>query len=143
MVPLAGLFSNHESVQRLGMSPRKARATDIDSDGLRRSTHRARRMSQEEVDVLIGEFRAGATVTQLAERFDVHRTTVMAQLRRGNVPRLGEWSPTQVSHVADRYRGGETLDEIAVTLGVDPRTVGRQLRRAGVPIRPSGPRRHS
>jgi len=54
-------------------------------------------MSEEKVDVLIAEFRDGATVTQLAEWFEVHRTTVMAHLRRREVPRLGEWSPTQVS----------------------------------------------
>jgi len=94
---LAGLFWNHESVRKLGSRPVQAQAAIADAGELRRSTHRARRMSEEKVDVLIAEFRDGATVTQLAEWFEVHRTTVMAHLRRREVPRLGEWSPTQVS----------------------------------------------
>jgi DNA-binding transcriptional ArsR family regulator len=124
---------NHESLQQL---PAKATHDDRNVDTSRPIRHRVRRLEDDQVDQLVGAFIAGATITQLVDRFKVHRTTVMAHLRRRGVPRLGEWSPAQVSHVASRYESGETLDEIAATLEIDPRTVGRQLRRAGVRLRP-------
>jgi DNA-binding NarL/FixJ family response regulator len=41
-----------------------------------------RKLSSEEVVVLVERYRAGATMIELAEQFEVHRTTVSAHLRR-------------------------------------------------------------
>ncbi len=141
---MAGPFWNHESVQLL-QRPDVTCRPDIDDNAHDRhpDRHQARRLTDSEVEELVTDFQNGATITQLVDSFGVHRTTVMAHLRRSGVPRLGEWSPAQVAQAANRYQEGETLDDIAATLGVDPRTVGRQLRRAGAALRPSGPRRRT
>jgi hypothetical protein len=44
-----------------------------------------------EVDALVGDYLAGKSVKDLAERLGIHRATVFSHLRRRNVPsrRLG------------------------------------------------------
>jgi DNA-binding NarL/FixJ family response regulator len=42
-----------------------------------------RKLSSEEVVVLVERYRAGATMIELAEQFKIHRTTVSAHLRPG------------------------------------------------------------
>jgi DNA-directed RNA polymerase specialized sigma24 family protein len=44
-----------------------------------------RKLSSEEVDVLVERYRSGATMIELADLFKIHRTTVAAQLRRASV----------------------------------------------------------
>ena len=41
-----------------------------------------RKLSSEEVDVLVERYRSGATMAELGELFKIHRTTVSAHLRR-------------------------------------------------------------
>jgi DNA-directed RNA polymerase specialized sigma24 family protein len=44
-----------------------------------------RKLSSDEVDVLVERYRSGATMMELAELFNIHRTTVSAHLRRAGV----------------------------------------------------------
>ena len=44
------------------------------------------RLTASQIDELLATRAAGATITELAARFDIHRTTVMAHLKR-NSPR--------------------------------------------------------
>jgi transposase-like protein len=78
-------------------------------------------------------------VRQLAERFTVHRTTVLTHLELAGVPRRGHTSNLtkgQVTEAAKCYAAGASLAAIGRELGVDAATVNKELRRAGVQIRP-------
>ena len=97
------------------------------------------RLRAHDVDALVAAYRAGATIKELAEQFDIARTTVMAHLDRRNVQRRAtakEWDDDALSGAARSYANGYSLAHIADQFGVDPKTVANRFRRAGVPIRP-------
>ena len=99
-----------------------------------------RRLTETDLDDLVAVYQAGSTIDEIAERFGLHRTTVMELLERRGVPRRTprKLSDRSVAEAARRYDSGETLAEIADRLGVAPSTLTRELRLAGVPIRPRG-----
>ncbi len=75
----------------------------------------------------------------LAGRFAISRTTVMAHLDRRNVQRrvaVREWDDDALSRAARSYADGSSLAHIGDQFGIDPQTVANRLRRAGVAIRP-------
>lgn len=49
-----------------------------------------RRLAPTDLDDLLDAYRAGATITQLAVEFSIHRTTVASHLDRHGVPRHSE-----------------------------------------------------
>ena len=98
-----------------------------------------RRLRPADVDALVDGYHAGATIMQLAERFDISRTTVMAHLDRRHVQRrrvAKQWDDGALATVADAYAEGYSLAAIANQHDLDPQTVGNRLRRAGIKIRP-------
>jgi DNA-binding CsgD family transcriptional regulator len=102
--------------------------------------HRAqRRLRAGEVDTLVDGYHVGDTIMQLARRFGISRTTVMAHLDRRSVRRRAtakEWNDDALSRAAASYADGRSLACIADEFGLDPSTVANCLRKAGVPIRP-------
>ena len=66
--------------------PRKLR---VDLRG-RLSNPAQRRLSPTNIDDLVEAYKAGATISQFAVEFDVHRTTVAGHLDRHGVPRRSE-----------------------------------------------------
>ncbi len=44
-------------------------------------------LTASEIDSLVGDYLAGATVQELAQKYGIHRATVFAHLRRRNTPR--------------------------------------------------------
>jgi hypothetical protein len=100
-----------------------------------------RQLKPNEVHEIVKAYEAGSTPNELAARFRVHRTTVMANLRkrgvtiRRTVPRL---SPESVDEAATLYRDGWSLSQLAARFETTGPTVGRALRKVGVKIR-SGP----
>jgi AraC-like DNA-binding protein len=98
-----------------------------------------RRLRSVEVDALVDLYQAGATITQLVERFRISRTTVMAQLDRRGVQRRAvakQWDHKQLASAARSYADGSSLATIAAQFGLDPSTVANRFRQAGIPIRP-------
>jgi len=53
----------------------------------RRTVQRQRRLTPSEIVSLAQEYAAGATVNRLADRFGVHRTTVLMHLERQGISR--------------------------------------------------------
>jgi transposase len=97
-----------------------------------------KRLRKVEVDELAAAYRAGDSAEQLAERFGVHRTTVMAYLGRRQVqlrPTFTTWDHDALTAAAAFYRSGESLAVVAARFGVDPSTVANRFRRAGIAIR--------
>ena len=74
----------HNSIPAPGVTSTRASGRDIGT-AARHRTQRPLRAA--DVDALIGQYRAGATVKELAGRFGISRTTVMAHLTRRNVQR--------------------------------------------------------
>ena len=96
----------------------------------------------DQVDDLVAEYRAGATLVELAARFGVNRRTVAAHLVRRAVPiRRGSFDLSRIHEAADLYLSGLTLVEVGLKVGAGPQTVRRALVEHGVPIREGGGRR--
>ena len=93
---------------------------------------------------LVAAYEAGATITELASRFDCSRTTVADVLRDAGLtlrPR-GPRSPLdgREAEVVAAYEAGATVRELVEQLGANQRTVRKVLSDAGVVMRRVGPR---
>jgi hypothetical protein len=96
----------------------------------------ARRLTQEETSALAQEYRAGATVYELAVRFHIHRTTVSEHLHGLGVRmRRQGLDQGQVDQAAALYSHGWSVARIGGHLGVDGGTVWLALRASGVRMR--------
>lgn len=93
----------------------------------------ARQLESRQVQELIAEYAAGATVYQLGEQFGIDRRTVSAILHRHGVPmRRRGLSPAQINEAVQLYGEGWSLAKIGERMGVDPTTVLTRLRERGV-----------
>lgn len=97
------------------------------------------RLRTVDVDDLVAAYGAGDSIEQLADRYDVHRTTVIAHLSRRQVqlrPTFTPWDYDALTAAAAHYAEGASLATVAHRFDVDPSTVANRFRRAGIPIRP-------
>ena len=95
-----------------------------------------RRLSNEETGELCSNYLSGATVYELATKFDVHRLTVSAILERHGIPRrMQSLTSDQIEDAVNRYRSGQSLSEVGEQLSCSPETVRRALNRIGEPMR--------
>jgi lambda repressor-like predicted transcriptional regulator len=97
-----------------------------------------RRLCPTDINELIAAYRAGATINELAHRYELHQTTVAARLDRHHVERhraQGEWTSETLAAAADLYATGLSLATVAARYGIDPQTVANRFRRSGFPIR--------
>lgn len=102
----------------------------------RRTPQRARQLNDEQVQQLIQEYQAGATVYELGERFGISRQTVSRHLHRHEVPmRMRGLSPGQIDEAVGLYEAGWSLARIGARMGVDGGTVQARLRERGVRMR--------
>ena len=141
--PIVGLGENLETTQ--------SGCSEDPSEGPREEEGRLsnppqRRLSPTDINDLVDAYRAGATISQLAVDFGVHRTTVASHLDRHGVPRHSEqttWYDEILTHAAELDATGLSLADVADQFGVDAQTVANRLRRARVAIRPDGAGNHS
>lgn len=99
-------------------------------------TQRQRRLDAAEQEDLVARYQAGDLMTELAERYGIHRRTVSAILKRHGVPtRTSGLSPEQIQHAVLLYAQGQSLAKIGKALGVDAGTVQGHLREQGVQMR--------
>ena len=98
-----------------------------------------RRLSPTAVVDLVEAYQAGASISQLAVEFGIHRTTVAGHLDRRGVPRHSRktaWDDEIITQAAELYGTGLSLTHVAHRFGVDAQTVANRFRRAGVAVRP-------
>ena len=98
-----------------------------------------RRLSPADIDDLISTYQAGATISQLANEFGIHRTTVTGHLDRNGIPRHHDqtvWDDGLLRQAAKLYATGLSLADVADQFGIDAQTVANRFRRAGVSVRP-------
>ncbi|WP_197288140.1 helix-turn-helix domain-containing protein [Nocardia sp. NRRL S-836] len=97
---------------------------------------RARQLGTEQVEQLIADYRSGATVYELGDRFGIERRTVSNILHRYGVPmRRRGLSPDQVDDAVHLYNLGWSLARVGDHLGVNHTTVLNKLRERGIPTR--------
>jgi DNA-binding CsgD family transcriptional regulator len=95
-----------------------------------------RKLSATEIALLTEQYRSGATVYELAERFGIHRNTVSLHLHRHGVTmRRRSLDPSQIDHAVRLYQDGHSLARIGDRYNVDPTTVHTALRTRGVRLR--------
>lgn len=100
-----------------------------------------RKLSPAKIEQLVADYQAGLCLTELGERYGLHRQTAKAHLERCGVtirselPALDE---EQVAQAVRLYADGWGLNPIAGRLGVAPNTVKRALLARGVQLWPPG-----
>jgi predicted transcriptional regulator len=95
-----------------------------------------RRLPPGEVARLVAEYRAGNTMTVLAERYGVHPMTVTAHLKGAGIDLTPKrMSESEIDKAVYLYTAGWTLERIADRLGVTAMTVQRRLVARGIPRR--------
>ena len=95
-----------------------------------------RRLTAEQVDQLRSEYRAGASMKDLAKQWRLHRTTVAAHLRRGGVALRRQGVPdARLSEAVRLYGEGWSCQRLAERHSCDDETVRQALKRAGGPLR--------
>jgi len=135
-VEIIGRYSNHceqgERLQHLvEMAPNGLSRADVQT---KKQIHR--RLRPPEIDELVASYRAGATVYQLANEFQIHRATVSLLLERQRVPRRNRpLSPAQIEKARMLYATGQSLAKVGSVLGCDANTVRLALVRVGVRMR--------
>lgn len=96
-----------------------------------------RRLPAGELDELAKAYRAGATLSQLSDRFRKHRTTISTDLERRGVSRRYRMVEGERLHLAiQSYQDGKSVVSIGKELGVAGETVRKALIQAGVKLRP-------
>ena len=127
-----------------GLDTARIRPSDDHAEGPREEKGRLSnppqpRLSPTDIGDLVEAYRAGATISQLAGDYGIHRSTVAGHLDRQRVPRHNEqtaWDDEILSEAAELYAAGLSLANVADQFGVDAQTVANRFRRAGVPVRP-------
>jgi hypothetical protein len=80
------------------------------------------------------DYQAGIPIAELADRYKIHRNTVITQASRLGLPRRHpRLSPGDVARATEMYASGHSMVEIGRYFGASHDTVRRELRKAGVP----------
>jgi uncharacterized protein (DUF433 family) len=86
-------------------------------------------------------YRAGASVAELQQQFDLSRGSVQRVLREAGVRRRRKsLTEDDLAVLVKRYEAGLTIREIASEQGLPKTTVQGALARAGVGMRPAARR---
>lgn len=93
-------------------------------------------LTASEVDRLVDDYRSGASVNELAERYGVHRATVSAHLtRRGVSRRRPGLGVEEAAEAVKLHLGGVSMRAIARSMGVDRKAIRVALVLAGMETR--------
>jgi hypothetical protein len=96
----------------------------------------ATRLSECQIAALVDAYLAGATVYELATRFNIHRVTVSAHLHRQGITVRRQGLDTEgIAHAVRLYQDGWSVARIGERLGVDGGTVWTALRTQGIALR--------
>jgi DNA-directed RNA polymerase specialized sigma24 family protein len=136
-VEVLGRYSNH-SDQGKHVADLVEKAPAGPSTPIRRTTKRVcRRLSAEEIEIVVTGYAQGVPVEDLAAAFGVDQCTIQRCARRHDLPRRSpRLGPKQIEEASLLYAEGQSLAKLSTHLGVATDTVANALRRAGVNLRP-------
>src|SRR5690625_338641 len=107
-----------------------------------KSSQSQTRLSSSNHKELLAGYAEGVPVRDLAERFNIHRSTVRDNARRAGLPGRSPEHPKHLRAKAARlYREGLTLSQVADHLGIGDEAVRSAVVAPGGTIRPKGRRR--
>lgn len=135
MVALTGASSKLSAKVRrlaadLGTPHRRRQAQPI------RQRQVQRRLTAEQIEQLVTEYQAGASMKELATRWSMHRTSVAARLRQAGVELRRQGIPAdQLAEAVRMYIDGSSCQRLAELYECDDETVRQALKRAGVRMR--------
>jgi lambda repressor-like predicted transcriptional regulator len=97
-----------------------------------------RKLNPDEQSDLAALYEAGASMLELSRKFECHRNTVVAQLRRVGVEIRPQklMTPKLVAQANSLYGSGHSLAEVGRLLGLEASTIGKALKGAGITLRP-------
>ena len=100
-------------------------------------SQKQRHLTEEEIVLLISEYKAGKSTYILAEQLGCHRTTVSDLLKKNgiNVTHCKSQERLDIQDVIAMYENLHTAQEIAGKYGVTRQLVAKTLRASGVRIR--------
>jgi hypothetical protein len=99
--------------------------TDLPSDRSRSSRQLQRHLDETEVDSLLHAHSQGETIDQLATTFGIHRTAVMAHLKRHGAPRRTHIVTKNIDEAIRLYENGWSLALVRERFGVNAKTARR------------------
>jgi hypothetical protein len=85
---------------------------------------------------MIGLYVAGESILDLAQKFQIHRSTVLARVKRKGVPRRTGVVARQLPEAQRLYENDWSLARVGEHLGIDGETVRQAFLRADVELRP-------
>jgi transposase len=96
-----------------------------------------KRLSEGEIKAVIAEYQGGATVYELADKFNCHRETISRNLKKSGLqPTIKKFTTqAEIDLLATHYTNGMKLDDIAKQYGVAKSTIRITLRNSGVKMR--------
>lgn len=99
------------------------------------------RLTDDESRQLAADYRAGVRVTELTEKYGVHRMTVWRHLTHHGLARPQRFlTAEEAKRACALYQAGMTLSEVAKEVGSNRTSVAEALEDHGVPRRPRGVR---
>ena len=134
LVDLTDSLSNHGALVRALRPPDQVRSVDPPRPVVRT----VRRLSEDQIEDLVAGYCQGSSVNQLADRFGIHRTTVLGHLDRRKVPRRRNVTKLVGARLAEAirlYESGLSLAAVGKEVDVNARTVATALHKAGVALR--------
>jgi hypothetical protein len=137
LVEVLGRYSNHadqgKRIKRVLETPLLDSATPVSRP--QRQVHR--RFQEGDLEDLAEAYLAGATLSELGERFRMHRATIASELERMGVARHYRLVEGERLHLAIQgYQNGKSVATIGKELCVSGETVRKALIRAGLSMRP-------
>ncbi|MEU0538335.1 hypothetical protein ABZ319_00565 [Nocardia sp. NPDC005978] len=98
-----------------------------------------RRLTSTAVAELIQAYCEGASTKQLAARYKISKTAVLALLTNHKVPRRYQsMTTTDIDHTERLYLAGHSLVSCSRLTGFPPSTIRDALRTRGTTMRPAG-----
>jgi len=96
-----------------------------------------RRLLPAQIDELVQAYQGGATLNEIAHRFDVHRDNVARALQGRGVPRRYRMlEGERLNQAITAYQAGNSLAAVGAEMGVSMDTIREALKKAGATIRP-------
>ena len=96
-----------------------------------------RRLSPEQIESLVHGYRDGATASDLATTYGIHRQTVTKHIERsgGRTRSLRSFEGARLGRLIAEYQSGLSTEALGRKYGVAGSTVARTLRRHGIGLR--------
>lgn len=133
------LLHNHDVLASSGIS---INTTNNDlNEGLTERTinkliQYQKRLSNQEIDQIVEDYKSGLNIYQLAKQYRCHRTTISYHIKEQGIRmRNRPLSEAQIDEAVKLYESGSSCLKIGKIIGVDDTTILRRLRERGVKMR--------